>query len=301
MRWKYLLLIPLIVLVGILFAAEFLAWRMIIIPERKHQDEEALRYMRDHLVEQMVVSSDGLQISSLVCHPNLSDSLEGRGSIVLLHGIGSSRGALGPQADYLMDLGYKVIIPDQRAHGSSEGEYCSFGYHERNDVSRILDALIEQGDKGPFGVYGISMGGSVAAMSLASEERLSFGIIQSTFADLGQIVNDYQRNMYGLSLPLLSSRALNRAGKRADFDPDEVSPLAVASEFEVPVFISHGTADEDISSNYSWDIFNAVQVEEKVFFPIATADHLNWWDVGGQEYKDALKGFLYYIVPMADS
>jgi len=35
----------------------------------------------------------------------------------------------------------ETILVDSRAHGQSEGEYCTYGFYERDDISKIIDFI----------------------------------------------------------------------------------------------------------------------------------------------------------------
>jgi uncharacterized protein len=54
-----------------------------------------------------------------------------RGTVVYLHGSADNRTSGLFVADRFTPRGYDVIVYDSRAHGESEGEACTHGYHEK--------------------------------------------------------------------------------------------------------------------------------------------------------------------------
>src|SRR5512138_3762254 len=64
-----------------------------------------------------------------------------RGLIVYLHGIADNRQSGVGVAERFVTRGYDVFTFDGRGQGRSEGRFCTYGYYEREDVSRALDAL----------------------------------------------------------------------------------------------------------------------------------------------------------------
>ena len=98
-----------------------------------------------------------------------------RGTVVFLHGVADNRGSAVGIADHFLARGFDVVAYDSRAHGESEGEACTYGFYEKQDLWRVLDRV----DVRPIVVMGTSMraaialrGGSPAARGVVSR-RLS--------------------------------------------------------------------------------------------------------------------------------
>jgi pimeloyl-ACP methyl ester carboxylesterase len=70
-------------------------------------------------------------------------------------------------ATHLARLGYDVAALDFRGHGDSGGRYA-FGLTEALDLEAVLNDLVGPGkDYARFTIIGLSMGGSIAALTLA--------------------------------------------------------------------------------------------------------------------------------------
>lgn len=188
--------------------------------------------------------------------------------------------------------GYNTLALDLRAHGDSEGEYCTYGYYEKYDVQRALDYLLTKGVDSNIGVWGQSLGGAIALQTLAIEPRLKFGIIESTFSEFTTIVDDYSERMFGFSIPFVNQYALYRASEIANFKPEEVSPQESAKKIRQPVLVAHGTADTHIKFAYGKANFDKLASDQKIFLPIEGAVHHNVWQVGGKTYFEKVFSFL---------
>lgn len=215
-----------------------------------------------------------------------------RGTIILLHGIRGYKEYFQELTAMLNDSGYNTLALDLRAHGSSGGEYCTYGFYEKYDVQSAVDYLETQGLDSNIGLWGQSLGGAIALQALAIEPRLKFGIVESTFSEFATIVDDYSERMFGFSIPWVNEYALYRAGKIANFEPNKVSPKTSAMSITQPVFIAHGTADKHIKFDYGKENFDHLASEKKVFLPMKGAVHHNVWQVGGQKYFDEVFNFL---------
>jgi alpha-beta hydrolase superfamily lysophospholipase len=214
------------------------------------------------------------------------------GTIILLHGIRGNKEHFTALAAMLNRQGYNTLALDLRAHGDSEGDYCTYGYYEKYDVQKALDYLLTKGLDSNIGVWGQSLGGAIALQTLAIEPKLKFGIIESTFSEFTTIVDDYSERMFGFSIPFVNQYALYRASEIANFKPEEVSPQESAKKIRQPVLVAHGTADTHIKFAYGKTNFDKLASDQKIFLPIEGAVHHNLWQVGGKTYFEKVFSFL---------
>ena len=239
--------------------------------------------------EEMVLTEDGVALKGYFVH-SLSDNP--RATLLLLHGIGGVKeGYLGISA-VLAKHGFNSFLYDSRAHGQSGGKYCTFGAREKHDVIKILDHLEEKYGEQIFGIWGNSMGGAVALQTLEVEPRLRFGIIESTFADLRQVVYDYQKRLLKIGMPWVMDIALSRAAEIAGFDPDRISPARSAKNVNQPVFLAHGDADQRIRVAYARQIFANLTSPQKTLCIVKGGRHHGLYITGGQAYLGKIIQFL---------
>lgn len=216
-----------------------------------------------------------------------------RGIIILVHGIGGCKEHFLDLAKELAEKGIASIVFDNRAHGSSEGQFCTYGFKEKEDIQQIVQHIKAQAPDLPLGIWGNSMGGAIALQALAIEPRIEFGLIESTFTDLSQIVFDYKKRLLkGFGIRALSDYALERAGVLADFDPNQVKPIQAVGQIEQPIFLAHGDADRNISVQYGKALFEGLKSEQKQLVIVEGAGHFSLYEKGGVEYKEQVLGFV---------
>lgn len=215
------------------------------------------------------------------------------GSIILVHGIGGCKEHFTKLAIDLANNGYDSWLFDNRAHGESGGQYSTYGFYEKNDISRIIDEIKIKQPLSKIGIWGNSLGGAIALQAIEKDKRIDFGIIESTFTDLSQIVKDYQKRFsFGIGLEWVCNIALEKASKIAEFNPNEVKPIESVKNIYRPVLIAHGNADNNIKYEYGKELYNNLAAKDKVFVTVENAGHYNMYDVGGEEYSTKLFKFL---------
>ncbi len=213
--------------------------------------------------------------------------------LIGLHGIGNNKEAWLHSAQMFHNSGYATLLYDARAHGASDGTYCTLGFFEKYDVSKAADWLAERHPDIPIGVIGNSMGGAVALQALAIEPRLRFGIVQCSFTDLRSVVHAYQkRYAKGLSFEEFTDESLVEAGKIAHFDPAQVCPVCVAPNIKQPVLLIHGSRDINIAPRAMDSIYAALGSSYKEKLLVDGADHYNLAQVGGEGLNNRMLTFL---------
>ncbi len=196
--------------------------------------------------------------------PSLTKS---KGTILVLHGIASTKHLMLPYALDLVKDSFNVVIYDSRAHGESGGEYCTLGYYEKHDVSNCIDKIICQyGDScAPFGIIGNSMGAAITLQAMALEKRIVCGISESSFADLREIQCDYLEQLIKVRWDWISIPAFARSEEIAHFHIDDVSPEKSAISITQPILIIHGDADKKINIKYAYRIFENLHSSKEFY------------------------------------
>lgn len=221
-----------------------------------------------------------------------------KANLIMLHGVGSCKEVYLGWVVELVKMGYNVLLWDQRAHGKSGGEFLTYGYHEKHDVSLAIDWLEAKNPGLPTGIYGNSMGGAIAIQSMAHNPGLAFGLIESTFTDLRTVANAYGRRMSGWPLPFwLSDYVLRRAAVIADFPAFDIRPLEAAKQVRQPIMHIHGDADRNINFSHAQALFAAYASSDKTLHTVKNGDHADLWQKGGAIYRAAWFGFLQRMPP----
>jgi uncharacterized protein len=181
---------------------------------------------------------------------------EKRGSLVYLHGVADNRTSAIGVAERFTRRGFDVVAYDSRAHGESDGHFCTYGYYERADLSRVLDTIASR----PIVVMGASLGGAVALQTAAEDSRVAAVVAAETFSDLSTVVRE--RTRFFLRDRTLRE-ALAIAEQRGSFRVADVSPVNSAARIRVPVLLIHGARDTATSPEHSRRVYDALRTTKR--------------------------------------
>ena len=180
-----------------------------------------------------------------------------RGTLVFLHGIADNRTSAVGVIQRFGPRGFDVVAYDSRAHGESEGDACTYGFLEKQDLHRVLDTM----DGGAIVLLGTSLGGAVALQEAADDRRVSVVVAAETFSDLRAVAVE--------RAPFFFTRGIIRqafllAEQEGHFQADAVSPMHAAARITVPVLLVHGAADADTPPDHSQRVLAALKGRKRL-------------------------------------
>ncbi len=203
-----------------------------------------------HCGDAMVVSTDGTHLKGWYYEPDQPNGA----AVILLHGIGGNREDLVGLGVVFEKAGYRVLLPDLRGHGTSDG-LTTLGVRESDDVHAWADwMLLRSGVNRIYG-FGVSLGGSVLLESLDREKRFRAVVAESAFTTFPDVaVERISRGLPGpvkwLAFPFVDT-ALLWTRIRYGADLKTGSPLQSVKRTNVPVLLIHGRDDPKTEAEHS--------------------------------------------------
>lgn len=226
----------------------------------------------------------------------LCESGENKYSVILCHGAKSS-GKLDFGAAFKMyrEMNYNILVADLRAHGRSEGKYCSMGILESYDVvawCKWLEMCF--GTESDIIVHGVSTGAFAAVAAAANPEmpqNIKCVIADSVYPLIRTFVfKDVKRSFAFLAKPVLFFMNVfykNHVG----FDMRDFSLFSVAKAVKIPTLFIHSENDYDASFSEAANIAKRVLVKSR-FIKIKKAPHGTCFEKDETTCAEAIKKFI---------
>jgi len=238
------------------------------------------------------LTHDGLKISGwLLPAPSAQET---RGVIVFCHGYPRNRLEMLPYAQFLHEAGFATLVFDFRSLGRSEGELCSFGHEEIADLRGALDYLDSRPEMEalPRGVFGLSLGASVAIMASAKDERVQAVVAEAPYPSLRDALNKRMSVVFGPLGSRVATPILWWAKRWLTFDPAAVSPAAVVHALAPrPLLLIQGQRDMLVNWRDA-ERMAKVSAESTELWLMPTAGHAQCFRKGGDEYKRRVAEFF---------
>ena len=127
---------------------------------------------------------------------------------------------------------------------------------------------------------------------MGSDNRIQFGVIESTFSRFTTITHDYVNYHTGFNFAPLTDYLLYRAGKLAQFNPEDAAPYKYCKNIDQPILIVHGDEDKRIDIRYGKENFAQIKSNHKQFITIKGAHHLKCMEKGRERIQKHFTNFF---------
>jgi uncharacterized protein len=228
-----------------------------------HPSRQVTRIARPAQCEDVTFQGAGVSMRGWRCRA----SQPRRGTIVYLHGVADNRGSGAGVVQRYTARGFDVIAYDSRAHGESAGDFCSYGFFEKDDLRRVIDEIAS----GPVVLIGTSLGAAVALQEAAGDSRVTTIIAAEVFSDLRTVASERAPRIFTRGA---IERSFARAEQEGKFRIDDVSPEKAAARIKIPVLLIHGASDVDTPPAHSERVRRALAgPSELMLVPQAGHNH----------------------------
>jgi uncharacterized protein len=213
--------------------------------------------------------------------------------VIVLHGIGDSRAGSVGFAPMFLNEGYAVLVPDSRAHGTSEGKFVTYGLLERYDVIAWAHKMRTLGCRKLYGL-GESLGAPILVQAAAIEPAFAAIVAESPYADLREIAEyrvHHVTHLPDMLARIVVSSAVLYARCIDGLDLAAVSPVRDIARESTPVLLIHGLADQRTPPSNSEELAHANQ--HNVVWFVTNGDHTNASSIAPDEFRIRVLGWFH--------
>ena len=230
-------------------------------------------------------SNDSLTLDAwLITVPNA------KGTIAIFHGHGSEKSANLSQSNEFNEMGYSTLLVDFRAHGQSEGNTCTIGYREAQDVKLAYDYLKNKGENNII-LYGISLGAATITKAIAdysiAPKKL---ILEMPFGSLPSTVEGKMR-MAGLPGEPIGGLLTFWGSCINGFWAFDMKPREFVKKIKCPVLVQWGRKDKGVSETEINEIYNNIH-SSKQLVVYENSGHQNLCENEPDKWEETVSAFL---------
>ncbi len=252
--------------------------------------QDAHCWLSEHNAQDVwITSTDGLKLHGLWISAD-----KPKGTVLFAHGYRSSPLLdFGLAFSYYHNLGFNLLVPDQRSHGKSQGCYITFGVKESLDFEDWIAYHNDCFGKLPLVLSGLSMGASTV---LYLADRDIPDNVKGIIADCGftspyEILACVFRGV--THLPAIPSMVVAELCARsfAGFSLRQCDTRKSLANARVPVLMVHGKEDGFVPCEMSKQGYDACSGSIQLFL-VDGADHGVSFLVEPEKYRQLIDDFL---------
>lgn len=238
-----------------------------------------------------IISVDGLKLHGYFIEAETSTNK----TAILAHGYANRGKEMVAFAKfYHGELGYNVLMPDDRGHGESEGNYIGFGWPDRKDYLKWIDYIIHTlGEDSEIVLHGISMGGAAVLMTSGEDlpHHVKAIISDCAYTSVKDELKYQLKRKYHLpSFPILHTTSL-LTKIRAGYFFGEASALKQVAKSKTPILFIHGDADVFVPYEMVNRLYKEC-VSEKAIYVVPNAQHATAHNDDKDGYEKRVTGFI---------
>jgi uncharacterized protein len=220
-----------------------------------------------------------------------SNKAAAKGTVLLFHGHSGKKSSSLSEADYFHELGYHTLLIDFRAHGNSQGNTCTIGKREAEEVKLAYDHISNKGEKNII-LWGISMGAATITAAMDQYKITPSKIIlEMPFGTLLHAVKGRVR-MMGLPQQPIAGLLAFWGGTEQGFWAFGYQPAEYVKQINCPVLLQWGANDPRVTRSETESLYQNIAAKEKKWVIYENSAHQSLCTNEPDKWKAAVKGFL---------
>lgn len=182
-------------------------------------------------------------------------------TVILFHGHAGSKSGIIKEATAFYQMGFNTLLVDFRAHGNSQGNVCTIGAKEVEDVMAAYSFIKQNNQK--IILWGISMGAATILKTMHDKEiAVEKIILEMPFGTLQDAVKGRLRMMHLPAQPFATLLTF-WGGTQQGFWAFNFSPQEYAKKINCPVLLQWGLHDARVTEQETNSIYANLSSPQK--------------------------------------
>ena len=212
--------------------------------------------------------------------------------VIVIHGYKSDNQSMMSFGAKYHEKGYNVLLPNNRAHGSSEGQYIGMGWLDKDDIALWVDWINKIDPQAQIILHGVSMGGATTMMASGDNLNHVVGYIEDCgYTSVWDIFASELEKRFSLpTFPVLDISNIV-AKQKAGYDFKEASSIKQVEKTKGPMLFIHGGKDDFVPTSMVYEVYEAAQCEKELFV-VEEAGHGESKDYNPDAYWNKVFQFI---------
>lgn len=234
-----------------------------------------------------IKSTDGLTLNAAYRDGHRSDIW-----ILILHGYKSDKSRMMEFGHAYYSKGYNVLLPDNRAHGDSEGNYIGMGWLDKDDASLWIDWIKSKNNNAKVIVHGLSMGAATTMMLSGENNPHIIGYIEDCgYTSAWDIFCSELDKRFSLPpFPIMHISNIV-ANFKAGYDFKKASSLEQVKKCSKPMLFIHGAKDDFVPVDMVHILYSNAICTKDIFI-VDDAGHAESKDCNPEAYWNKVFSFI---------
>jgi Prolyl oligopeptidase family. len=203
---------------------------------------------------------------------------------ILVHGYKSNNQSMMSYGKEYYQRGYNVLLPDNRAHGNSEGDYVGMGWLDKDDISCWIDWIVKKDKEAKVIVHGVSMGGATTMMLSGDDNEHVIGYIEDCgYTSVWDIFASELDKRFSLpTFPVLDISNIV-ASIKAGYSFKEASSINQLKKNQKPMLFIHGGKDDFVPTSMVYKLYDNAACTKDIYI-VKQAGHAESKNYNPKEY-----------------
>ena len=186
-----------------------------------------------------------------------------KGTCVMVHGLGGSKYSLYRQGQIFYDLGFSLLIYDQRNSGDNEAKYNTFGILESFDTLDVINFAKAKENARKLILYGESYGNEIADENFLKIEKDK------------KVPVDFMKFCGNIFLKM-----------KLGFTLKDIDATKWAKEVDCPTLIINSKADKITPVHMGEDIYKSIKSDKKEIYTGENFAHTKFFEEDPKGFRN---------------